>query len=122
MKYEFHVGDYVETKDGTIGYITETGVSYIPYFKWTSGGIERFQELAQTAEEVVRILSKLYNRVGQYDFTHPDELEKIQRLHRTQTRITFRNEDEVFVDLGFMRDKINELVDAVNELRKEKQK
>ncbi len=33
MIYTFHAGDYVETKDGIIGYITETGVSYIPYFK-----------------------------------------------------------------------------------------
>ena len=23
MKYEFHVGDYVETKDGKVGYITK---------------------------------------------------------------------------------------------------
>lgn len=118
MKYEFHVGDYVETKDGTIGYITETGVNYTLYFKWTSGGIEHFQELGQSVEEITRILSTLYNRVGQHDFTHPEELEKIQRLHETQPRITFRNEDGVFVDLGFMRNKINELIDAVNELRK----
>lgn len=118
MKYAFHVGDYIETKDGTIGYITETGVNCTMYFKWTSGGIEHFQELGRSVEEITRILSKLYNRVGQYDFTHPEDLGKIQRLHETQPHMTFRNEEGVLVDLGFMRDKINELVDAVNELRK----
>lgn len=31
MRYEFHVGDYVETVDGKVGYITKVDCLYIPY-------------------------------------------------------------------------------------------
>lgn len=38
MKYEFHVGDYVETVTRKVGYITKVGYSYIPYFEYKVNG------------------------------------------------------------------------------------
>ena len=35
MKYEFHVGDYVELKDGRYGYITEIFCSFMIVIVYT---------------------------------------------------------------------------------------
>lgn len=98
MKYEFHVGDYVETKGGATGYVsdnkelwwrcTNKSDGYEVGFEYNISGIEKGN----------------YNRIGKYDFTKPENPKEIERLNNCNWNSTAA--------------KINELVDAVNELRK----
>lgn len=103
MKYEFHADDCVETKDGQIGYIitfihTHDGESTI-LVKYRDG---RAQGYKFHDEEPHRF----FNRIGQYDFTKKDE-GKIEPL-ACETASDYSNEK--------LRKKINELVEAVNQL------
>ena len=135
MKYEFHVGDYVETKDGRIGYITkichcevckDRGF-YEPYVRYDDG-----EEEYITVHEVEHF-QDFYNRIGQYDFTKPEQPKEIGRLP-DDIRATFVINDKhghlqqyagnnkwsyMCYPKEFI-DKINELVDAVNELKEAK--
>lgn len=119
MKYEFHVGDYVESCNGSIGYLTEGET-------WYSGTI---------GDDVVRLqgsttvdvscgftpftitislsdISKYFKRIGQYDFTKKNE-GKIEPL-ACETASDYNNEK--------LRKKVNELVKAVNELKTDYEK
>lgn len=103
MKYEFHIGDYVETKCGAIGYI-----SYISNDKelwWLctnkSDGYEVGVEYS-----IIGIENGNYNRIGKYDFTKP-EVKKIEHFEYNH-----------ICSGELITVKINELIDAVNELRK----
>lgn len=113
MKYEFHVGDYVECRNGSIGYLTEGET-------WYNGTI---------GDDIVRLqgnvtvdvswgftpftltiplsdISKYFNRIGQYDFTKKDE-GKIEPL-------IYNNTPDW--DDSLILDKINKLVETVNRL------
>ena len=124
MKYEFHVGDYVETKGGQIGYITifiysHDGESTI-LVKYKDG---RAQGYKFPEDEPHRY----FNRIGQYDFTKKDE-GKIEPLsdNYTESFPIFKTQDSVTgktykqecysIDMGVISKKINELVEAVNRL------
>lgn len=114
MKYEFHVGDYVECRNGSIGYLTDGRT-------WYSGTVGEDVVCLQgettvdascgfmpfTLSVPLSDISKYFNRIGQYNFTKPEQSKEIERLHPG-----WRG-DEAYR-------KINELVDAVNELRKER--
>ena len=133
MKYEFHVGDYVETKDGRIGYITkichcevckDRGF-YEPYVRYNNG-----EEEYITVHEVEHF-QDFYNRIGQYDFTKPEQPKEIERLP-DDIRTTFvindkhghlkqYDGDNKWSYMCYPKEfinKINELIDAVNELRR----
>ena len=119
MKYEFHVGDYVETKDGAVGFITEVGITCaIPYFTWiASDGVKTCQRMyIKSAGEVEPILSNRYNRLGKYDFTKPEQPKEIEKLETVARENVWNERSGGW--LYVQQCKINELVDAVNELRK----
>ena len=111
MKYEFHVGDYIECHNGNIGYLTDGKT-------WYSGKIGQDVICLQgnitvgvscgftpfTMSIPFSDVSKYFNRIGQYDFTKPKPPKEIERLNNCNWNSTTA--------------KINELVDAVNELRK----
>ena len=114
MKYEFHVGDYVEDITGRIGYINsichckyckERGF-YEPHIMYNNGDTDYI-----TAYEYDKGLLD-YNRIGQYDFTKKDE-GKIEFIDGVDTTNPTTNP----IDSPFIIDKINELIEAVNELR-----
>ena len=118
MKYEFHVGDYVETKDGKIGYITkichcevckDRGF-YEPYVRYNDG-----EEEYITVHEVEHF-QDFYNRIGQYDFTKPEQPKEIKRLIKSWILDDGNDKGEYYLDARELINKINELVDAVNEL------
>ena len=135
MKYEFHVGDYIESFDGSIGYLTKVEI-------WYSGtvgndvvhlqGSTTFDASCGFTPFTITIplsdISKYFNRIGQYDFTKKDE-GKIKSLpnnyiesfpiFKTQDTITGKTyKQECYsIDIGAVGKKINELVEAVNELR-----
>ena len=113
MKYEFHVGDYVETRDGKVGHISACILisegDYYTLFSFCVKG-KRLKEIY--AGEIID-LPKHFNRIGQYDFTKKDE-GKIEPLDYTERFIRNSTVDTTLI--SYMK-KINELVDAVNELR-----
>lgn len=55
-------------------------------------------------------ISKYFNRIGQYDFTKKDE-DKIEFIDGVDTTNP--------IDSPFIIDKINELIEAVNELQED---
>ena len=107
MKYEFHVGDYVETKDGRVGYIknifhaTELEP---PCINWVTNDGESFFYPIYSWTHCYDV-KNAFNRIGQYDFAKSEPPKEIERLNNCNWNST--------------TSKINELVDAVNELRKE---
>ena len=115
MKYEFHVGDYVEDVTGRVGYIQsicqceqcKARGFYEPFVLYTDGNSDCI-----TVYEYEKGFPG-YKRIGQYDFTEKDE-GKIEPLDYTERFIHNSTVDTTLI--SYMK-KINELVDAVNELR-----
>ena len=99
MKYEFHVGDYVETKGGATGYVSDNKELWWRCTNKSDGYEVGFDY------NIIGIEKGNYNRIGKYDFTKPENPKEIERLNNCNWNSTAA--------------KINELVDAVNELRKE---
>lgn len=115
MKYNFHVGDYVETINGFVGWIYRIrDDGYI----WVTN-----KDIASCSYHIPEEL-KSFNRIGQYDFTEKDK-GKIEPLAEEYTKsfpfyktITTGNDSEwCGINFGVMGNKINELVKAVNKLR-----
>ena len=100
MKYEFHVGDYVETKCGAIGYISNDKELWWQCANKADGYNVGFEY------NLIGIEDGFYKRIGKYDFTKSENPKEIERLNNCNWNSTAA--------------KINELVDAVNELRKER--
>ena len=111
MKYEFHVGDYVETKDGWIGYVS----TFIHNF---DGGNTIFVNYRDGRTQGYKFykdeLLRYFNRIGQYDFTKKDE-GKIEKIDVKKAGSVFTGRETAIIDT--ISNKINELVEAVNELR-----
>ena len=107
MNYEFHVGDYVETVDGWVGYISEICTCekcrergwYEPSIRYTNGTEDYISHYD------VDGIPTYYKRIGTYDFTKKEK-KKIENLVKPQWDIPVED----------LIDKINELVDAVNKL------
>jgi hypothetical protein len=133
MEYEFHKGDYVETKDGRVGYIIEVAfslvaASYSENKRWCSMRIMRRQnDFIISFEGTEDLIPDKFNRIGQYDFTKKAEdkdKDKIELLCEEYTKsfpicdvtnMGYISECYSF-DLGVVGKKINELVEAVNSL------
>ena len=121
MKYKFHVGDYVELKDGRYGYITEILCSTFQFH--LIGLNPKLIIMQYPLYDSYCLYSNDFNRIGQYDFTKKDE-GKIEPLCEEYTKsfpicktITAGNDSEWYsIDIGVMSKKINELADAVNRL------
>ena len=124
MKYEFHVGDYVESKDGDIGVITEVDTDGSACWYCTSSKGPRTEKHTYvipvgTEADMVRV----FNRIGQYDFTKKDEgkieplcEEYIKFFPIYKTTTTGNDLEWCGIDIGVVGKKINELVEVVNRL------
>lgn len=106
MKYEFHVGDYVETKGGATGYVSDSEA-----LRWQCTNEADGYEWGINYS-IVGVENGFFNRIGQYDFTKP-EVKKIEKLTYAESYI---NGYQVLTGRKLI-DKINELVYSVNELR-----
>ena len=98
MNYEFHVGDYVKTIGGFVGWISnikDNNYIVITDENNNSCGYRLPQE------------DRYFVRIGAYDFTKKEK-KKIEMIDGVDI------DDPA--DRGFIIDKINELVDAVNKL------
>ena len=121
MKYEFHAGDYVETKDGQIGYIS----TFIHNF---GGGNTIFVNYRDGRTQGYKFykdeLLRYFNRIGQYDFkkdkVEPLSINKHISIYcgngKTNSPSDYKTAFEQDELNDKMIDKINELVDAVNRL------
>lgn len=94
MKYEFHVGDYVETVVGWVGWITTVR---------EDGWIMATGTDGSSCSYLMPDEQHFFKRIGQYAFAKTDRTETIAEL--------------TYFDETAMLWKINELVKAVNELR-----
>lgn len=127
MKYEFHVGDYVELKDGRYGYITEI---FCSTFKFHLIGLNPELIIMQyPLYDSYCLYSNNFNRIGQYDFTKKNKVEpllinKNVSMYCGNGKTNSPSDYKKVFEQNELNDKviakINELVDAVNELRKER--
>lgn len=123
MNYEFHVGDYVETWDGKIGYIYYFRPNVL-VFKMPNGGQ---YEISTDVLDWGSHPENVFKRIGAYDFTKKEK-KKIENLVINKTMSQYTGDGTsntgadytaVYDNTKFqdkMIDKINELVDAVNKL------
>lgn len=103
MNYEFHVGDYVETWSGAVGYIIsieDDAFTWVNHTPIRDGDDVYFNVEQRNFYSSVR---DLFARVGAYDFTKKEK-KKIENLTKPQWSMPVED----------LIDKINELVDAVN--------
>lgn len=125
MNYEFHVGDYVETYSGAVGYIISieddafTWVNHTPI----RDGDDVYVNVEQ--RNFYSSVKDIFTRIGAYDFAKKEK-KKIEPLHIDKTMFQYAGngmtntgsdyiavyENTKFQDMTI--DKINELVDAVN--------
>ena len=115
MNYEFHVGDYVETRDGKVGYIYYFRPNVL-VFKTQDGGQ---YEISTDVLDWSGHPENVFKRIGQYDFTKKEK-KKIEPISDCNKHI-FANaikSDNHLIRMvsGDILNKINELVDAVNKL------
>ena len=112
MNYEFHVGDYVKTRAGFIGYIDNISdldnddIAVHVFFNDGDTALFRVNDLNITNN---------FLRIGAYDFTKKKK-KKIMRLSEDDSWLTFRNTNKANVNLCYIIKRINELVDVVNKL------
>lgn len=125
MNYEFHVGDYVETWSGAVGYIISieddafTWVNHTPI----RDGDDVYFNVEQ--RNFYSSVKDVFVRIGAYDFTKKEK-KKIEALTINKTMYQYTGDGTsnggadytaVYDNTKFqdkMIDKINELVDAVN--------
>lgn len=118
MKYEFHVGDYVETKANSFGYISCADNDEVSWYCVHDADGHRAGEEYYVAGIENDELALYYNRIGQYDFTKPNKENSIKPLIKSWVLDDADSANEYYFDSREVIRKINELVDAVNELRK----
>lgn len=99
MKYEFHVGDYVEMVGGFIGWV---------YQMRDDGWIWVVNKDDVSCNYHIPEELKYFNRIGKYDFTKKNE-SKIEPL-------IGKNSTD-YCNCELMWNKINELVEVVNQLK-----
>ena len=105
MNYEFHVGDYVETVGGAVGYIIsieDDAFTWVNHTPIRDGDDVYFNVEQRNFYSSVR---DVFARIGAYDFTKKEK-KKIENLTKPQWSMPVED----------LIDKINELVDAVNKL------
>ena len=112
MKYEFHVGDYVETKNDARGYVGDVDEMI---WQCTQSSNDYMYAAGYTYHIPVEELNGCFNRIGQYDFTKKDE-GKIEPLVKSWILEDIDSKGEYNFDSREVIKKINELIEAVNRL------
>ena len=127
MNYEFHVGDYVETYSGAVGYIISVEDDAFTWVNHTPirDGDDVYSNVEQ--RNFYSSVKDVFIRIGAYDFTKKEK-KKIEKLTINKTMYQYTGDGTsnggadytaVYDNTKFqdkMIDKINELVDAVNKL------
>ena len=125
MNYEFHVGDYVETYSGAVGYIISVEDDAFTWVNHTPirDGDDVYFNVEQ--RNFYSSVKDVFLRIGAYDFTEKEK-KKIEALTINKTMHQYTGDGTsnggadytaVYENTKFQDkviDKINELVDAVN--------
>ena len=107
MNYEFHVGDYVETIGGFVGWISDIkDNNYIIIVDENNDNDRCGYYLPQE--------DRCFVRIGTHSFTKKEK--KIKNLPCVTSTIDYGSNSWLIDKLVEARSKINELVDAVNKL------
>ena len=120
MNYEFHAGDYVETVDGWIGYVDYwkiywSDVCHEPALLLRGIAKKDGKELPMDFNFVCSDIPRHFNRIGKYTFGHFTKKEKkIKTLPCVTSTIDYGSNSWLVDKVIEARNKINELVDAVN--------
>ena len=115
MNYEFHVGDYVETRDGKVGYIYYFRPNVL-VFKTQDGGQ---YEIRTDVTDWSGHPENVFKRIGAYNFTKKEKkkIEPISDCNKHIFANAIKSDNHlVRVVSDDILNKINELVDAVNKL------
>lgn len=112
MKYEFHVGDYVETKNDARGYVGDVDEMI---WKCTQSSNDYAYVAGHTYCIPVAGCDSCFNRIGQYDFTKKDK-GKIEPLVKSWILEGADSKGEYHFDSREVIKKINELIEAANQL------
>ena len=115
MNYEFHVGDYVETRDGKVGYIYYFRPNVL-VFKTQDGGQ---YEISTDVLDWSGHPENVFKRIGPYDFTKKEKkkIEPISDCNKHIFANAIKSDNQlVRVVSDDILNKINELVDSVNKL------
>lgn len=107
MKYEFHVGDYVEMVGGFVGWVGQVINDCISVTNKDAPSV-----IGYCIPEDL----KYFKRIGQYDFTKKDE-GNIKPLVKSWILEDTDSKGEYHFDSSEVIEKINELVEAVNQLK-----
>ena len=113
MNYEFHVGDYVETRDGKVGYIYYFRPNVL-VFKTPDG--EQY-EISTNVLDWSGHPENVFKRIGAYDFTKKEKkkIEPISDCNKHIVANAIKSDNQlVRTVIDDIWNKINELVDAVN--------
>ena len=125
MNYEFHVGDYVETYSGAVGYIISVEDDAFTWVNHTPirDGDDVYFNVEQ--RNFYSSVKDVFLRIGAYDFTKKEK-KKIEALTINKTMYQYTGDGTsnggadytaVYENTKFQDkviDKINELVDTVN--------
>lgn len=138
-EYNFRVGDYVETNGETekkFGYITKITRQCLNgdgdiFYSIEAACINYEPALMITFNGTIELLEKSFNRIGKYDFTKENKIEQLNigQLNLVKKISIYNGDGQSNTPSDYIRvydkneiedkviDKINELVEAVNELR-----
>ena len=119
MNYEFHVGDYVETYSGAVGYIISIEYDAFTWVNHTPirDGDDVYSNVEQ--RNFYSSVKDVFIRIGPYDFTKKEKkkIEPISDCNKHIFANAIRSDNHlVRVVSDDILNKINELVDAVNKL------
>ena len=119
MNYEFHVGDYVETYSGAVGYIISVEEDAFTWVNHTPirDGDDVYSNVEQ--RNFYSSVKDLFVRIGAYDFTKKEKkrIEPISDCNKHIFANAIKSDNRlVRVVSDDILNKINELVDAVNKL------
>ena len=119
MNYEFHVGDYVETYSGAVGYIISVEDDAFTWVNHTPirDGDDVYSNVEQ--RNFYSSVKDLFVRIGTYNFTQKEKkkIEPISDCNKHIFANAIKSDNHlVRTVIDDIWNKINELVDAVNKL------
>lgn len=106
-KFQFNVGDYVETKDGKIGYVCSFAYRN-EYYQIDA----KYRGYKKRYFGKLNVLYSTFNRIGKYDFTKPQKQNKIEPL----PNMDFVCYDNKLADCKMNQQNVLEIYDKLNEI------
>ncbi len=116
MKYDIKIGDYVETTDGIMGYVSSIEEHKFNWIVTNQNNVSCACEVGEETCGGFNTINLYYNRVGKYDF-RPTETEKnvIEPLEDRGSAYMNYNTTELYK----VYNKVNEIIEWINRSEKD---